>query len=209
MNTPTLDGRSKRAAQNRENRRSQILETALDLFSQRGYHQTSISDIVREANIARGTFYLYFDSKQAIFQELLENLLSELRTSIVGVDTSTDAAPLKDQLHQIVRNILETALDNRALTQIIFRAAVGVDAELDQRLDTFYNNLHQFVDLSLQQGQKLGLIRSMNTYVASRCVLGSIRGIVEHGILDHNEAEDTEQLATHILDFHLNGLVAS
>ena len=207
MNTPSTDGRSKRAAQTRETRRSQILDTALELFSQRGYHHTSISDIVGEARIARGTFYLYFDSKQAIFHELLENLLKQLRTSIVGVDTSPNAPPLPAQLHQIVKKILETALENQPLTQIIFRAAVGVDEELDQRLALFYDNLHQFIDHSLQRGQRLGLIRPMNTYTASRCILGSIRGIVEHGLFNEGQTSNTDTLAQHILDFHLNGLI--
>lgn len=207
MNSTTVDGRSKRAAETRENRRVQILDTALRLFSEAGYHQTSISDIVRAAGIARGTLYLYFDSKQDIFHELLENLLSHLRTNIVGVDTSAEAPPIPEQLEQTVKRILETALANRALTQIIFREAIGIDEEMDRRLDTFYLNLHSFIDLALQSGQQLKLIRPMDTYVAARCVLGSIRGVIEHALFDEVEAADPDLLAKAVLEFNLRGLM--
>jgi len=208
MNPSTIDGRSRRAAANRENRRSQILDTALKLFSQNGYHQTSISDIVQAAGIARGTFYLYFDSKQTIFHELLENLLHHLRTNIIGVDTSSEAPPIPLQLQQTVKRILETALENRALTQIIFREAIGIDEEMDQRLETFYDNLHTFIDLSLQAGQRLNLIREMDTHVAARCVLGSIRGVIEHALFDENTTVDPDVLATSVLEFNLRGLLS-
>jgi AcrR family transcriptional regulator len=207
MNTPTIDGRSKRAAETRESRRTQILDTALRLFSEAGYHQTSISDIVRAAGIARGTLYLYFDSKQEIFHQLLENLLLHLRTNIVGVDTSKDALPIPKQLEHTVKRILETALANRALTQIIFREAIGIDEEMDKRLETFYANLHSFIDESLQAGQELKLVRTMDTYVAARCVLGSIRGVIEHALFDEVAAVNPDALAKAVLEFNLRGLL--
>jgi AcrR family transcriptional regulator len=207
MSTPTIDGRRKRAKENRENRRTQILKTALEVFSKQGYHQASISDIVQAAGVARGTFYLYFDSKQSIFHELLDELLLHLRTNIVGVDTSPTAPPIPVQLHKIVQRILETAVENQPLTQIIFRAAVGVDEELDRRLALFYANLHQFIDESLQRGQTLHLIREINTYTAARCILGSIRGIIEHAVFDDEHEADPSTLAAQIIEIHLQGLL--
>ena len=68
----TIDARTKRAEAMRESRRAHILHTALEVFATNGYHQTRVSDIIEAAGIARGTFYLYFESKSAIFLELLE-----------------------------------------------------------------------------------------------------------------------------------------
>src|SRR4051794_37557055 len=53
------DGRVVRAQRLREERRSLVLSTARALFSERGYHNTSIHDIIHSADIARGTLYLY------------------------------------------------------------------------------------------------------------------------------------------------------
>src|SRR5207249_12064076 len=68
---PKVDGRVERAEKQRRERRANVLQTARRVFSAKGYHDTSISDLIEAAGIARRTFYLYFISKRAIFEELL------------------------------------------------------------------------------------------------------------------------------------------
>ena len=93
---PPLDGRVLRANARREHRRALILRAAVETFSARGYHRTRIADIIKSAGIARGTFYLYFDSKNAIFLELLDTLLDEFLSGIEGVETGPGAPPVYD-----------------------------------------------------------------------------------------------------------------
>ena len=52
----------------REERRQQILEAALAVFSQKGYHATNVSDVAAQAGVSQGTIYWYFDSKDELFQ---------------------------------------------------------------------------------------------------------------------------------------------
>jgi AcrR family transcriptional regulator len=61
-------------------RRQAILTAALDEFSRRGFAAARLDDVARRANVAKGTIYLYFKGKEALFQELV---LSEL-TPVVG-----------------------------------------------------------------------------------------------------------------------------
>jgi TetR/AcrR family fatty acid metabolism transcriptional regulator len=61
------DSPSKRE-QVREERRKQILEAALAVFSQKGYHATNVSDVAAQAGVSQGTIYWYFDSKDDLFQ---------------------------------------------------------------------------------------------------------------------------------------------
>ncbi|MCB9136919.1 MAG: TetR/AcrR family transcriptional regulator [Caldilineaceae bacterium] len=58
-------------------RRSEILASAQQLFYQKGYEQTSIRNILEANDIAKGTFYHYFDSKQALLQELVARLTDQ------------------------------------------------------------------------------------------------------------------------------------
>ena len=64
--------------------RTAVLAAARQIFADKGYHATSIDDIIEAADIARGTFYLYFESKRAIFDELLD----ELFTTLAGAGAS-------------------------------------------------------------------------------------------------------------------------
>jgi AcrR family transcriptional regulator len=59
-----------------------ICKSAEELFSTNGYYNTSINDITSRANIAPGTYYIYFKDKKSVFQYLVSNLSHELRKEI-------------------------------------------------------------------------------------------------------------------------------
>lgn len=63
-------------------KRAAILDAALRLFSQYGYRRTSIDDIAREAEIAKGTVYLSFKSKEEIFRALCERLIESAESAV-------------------------------------------------------------------------------------------------------------------------------
>ncbi|MDQ2649389.1 MAG: TetR/AcrR family transcriptional regulator [Actinomycetota bacterium] len=60
-------------------RKQQLLDGAARLFAERGYEETRVIDIVREAGVAKGLFYWYFDNKDALFEELANNIRLQLR----------------------------------------------------------------------------------------------------------------------------------
>lgn len=81
-----------------EKRKAQLLECAAELFAEHGYAETRVADIVREAGVAKGLFYWYFDNKAALFTELVvENRERLRRAQFQAIDL--DATPLQ-QLRQ-------------------------------------------------------------------------------------------------------------
>ena len=64
------------SAQN--DKRTRILDAAQSLFLRYGVKRTALDDVVREARIAKGTLYLYFDSKDALFAAIAERLCAEM-----------------------------------------------------------------------------------------------------------------------------------
>ena len=76
----TLDSlASGRRAVNRKNNRDAILDAARYVFAEIGYGGTTVRDIIRRTNLASGTFYNYFDSKEAVFNALSDEIGMELR----------------------------------------------------------------------------------------------------------------------------------
>jgi AcrR family transcriptional regulator len=73
----------------RNERRAAILSAALEEFAARGFAATRLDDVVRRADVAKGTIYLYFRDKESLFQELVRTMLSPLVGAIAG-------APLRD-----------------------------------------------------------------------------------------------------------------
>src|SRR5688572_32506987 len=91
-------------------RRQQILAAARDLFAKRGYHQTTIDEIVAQAGVARGTFYLYFEDKRAIFSDLIDRFASQLAVAIVRIVVDDPAAGVASQVRENIRRIVGTCL---------------------------------------------------------------------------------------------------
>ena len=60
-----------KAEENKLKKRESLLNTAFELFTTKGIHDTSISDIVEKAGVAKGTFYLYFKDKYDINNKLV------------------------------------------------------------------------------------------------------------------------------------------
>src|SRR5882762_344306 len=72
-----------RTSMGKEERRQQILTSARDVFARRGYQAAKIDDIVAAAGIARGTFYLYFEDKRTIFEEIVDRAFTQIGMAIV------------------------------------------------------------------------------------------------------------------------------
>lgn len=205
----TADGRTERASRQRRNRRREILAAARQVFGERGYHRTHVADLIEAAGIARGTFYLYFESKGAVFIELLDELLDELRKSIIGVDTDEGAAPVEMQLIGTIQRLLGKIVDNKLLTTIIVREAVGLDEEVDGRLAAFYNELLDYIQRSLDEGKRMGFLREMDTSVAAFCILGTIKQLMEQLVMNDESVAptDVDRMAISVLDFNLRGIL--
>ncbi len=192
----------------RAKRRRQILERALQVFASKGYHGASVTDVVKAAGVARGTFYLYFDSKEAVFRDLLDQLLATLRASVQGMDVQSDD-PMEAQLHGIVVRILKTTESNRALTRIIFREAVGLDAEVDAKLVAFHDGLHSWLTAALEVGAGLGMIRDCDATqrsVVATCIIGMVRETINRYVVRDDAPFDADAVATELVRFATVGL---
>src|SRR5580704_10684739 len=78
----------------RNDKRSRILDAAQSLFLRYGVKRSALDDVVREAGIAKGTLYLYFDSKDALFAAIAERLCAEmLRNAEEAIASSSSITP--------------------------------------------------------------------------------------------------------------------
>src|SRR3954471_16947623 len=81
-----------------EERRVAILESALSVFAQRGYHPSSIDDIAREAGVSKALIYEHFASKQELYADLIarnaRELTQRIGAALVGVELESGAARL-------------------------------------------------------------------------------------------------------------------
>ena len=192
----------------REERRKIVVRCAKSVFSQKGYYQASISDIIKRAGIARGTFYLYFQSKRDVFNSILDELIRELEKVIKQINLDP-SAPAPEQLKSILRSVIMLALEDRDMTQIVLSRAGGLDSEFDGKLREFYEKVLRTIESSLQDGIELGLVRECNTKVIACCVLGCMKEVVNHILSDAEAISQLDQILDEVLNFGLQGVLTS
>jgi AcrR family transcriptional regulator len=204
-----IDGRVSRAQRLRESRRAGVLAVAQQIFSQKGYHATSIDDLIEAAGIARGTFYLYFESKRAIFDELLDGLLTTLRGAVRRIEVGPGADPPLEQMNATVDRVLDTLLANRELARILLREAIGIDADFDRKLNDFYGSVQAMISSAIRNGQEMGLVRQCDAVVVAHCVLGAVKEVIHWTFVEEADAVDAPHLGRELIAFTLTGIFKS
>jgi AcrR family transcriptional regulator len=188
----------------RQARREQVLGHAKRLFARKGYHRTNISDIIARAQIARGTFYLYFQNKKDLFEELLEQVLGELRLRIERLRLGPEEPDPTAQLRDNLRRVLDFLLAERELTDILLNHSTGFDRTLDSRIREFYERVAEQIQQSLDLGIQMDLVRDCDTRAVAYCILGGIKEVV--GQASRHRRRDITRLAEEILHFGLRGV---
>ncbi len=168
----------------KQERRRQIIEAAKAVFADAGYHGASINAIIERAQIARGTFYLYFESKAAVFDSILDEAMTELRRRIHRIDVESPGAPAPQlQLREQVVATLDYVVRDRALATLLLSAGHTPDAEAAERLDQFFGEVRGLLERAMQSGMEIGLLRKVDPQLAAAAMLGMFRGIMEHLVL--------------------------
>jgi TetR/AcrR family fatty acid metabolism transcriptional regulator len=206
--SPNGDGEGDRAQRQREQRRTQILSAAKEVFAEHGYHHASISAIIARANIARGTFYLYFSSKRSVFDSILDEAVEELRTRITRIEVGDGAEPPWVQIRTNLHRVMEFALDHPNFIKLLLSQGLGQDPEVNARVGEFYAHVVGRIGSSLRHGIEMGLVRPCDTEFVAAALLGSVRGIIDH-VLASDEPPHIDKIIDELQNFALRGVLTS
>jgi AcrR family transcriptional regulator len=102
-----------------EARRAALAEGALKLWAERGFDQTPVEAIAREAGIAKGTFYLYFESKGALLLEVLRR--NSLVPAVLALMRALETERLEVAVHAFVRGAWRHLAEHRDLLLVALR----------------------------------------------------------------------------------------
>jgi AcrR family transcriptional regulator len=112
----------------RQVRRTEIMEAAIELFARQGFHAAKIEDIAATAAIGKGTVYEYFPSKQHLFHDSLDYLLSLYNEGLA--DALTEAAELGEGLRSFVDYQMGAYERSVCLVQSLTAIPVSLTQEL-------------------------------------------------------------------------------
>lgn len=104
---------------NKKKKRESLLNTAFSIFTVKGVSQTSISEIVKKAGVAKGTFYLYFKDKYDIKNKLIAHKSSQLFKNAISKLGNNSNLCFHDRIIFIIDNIINQLNENKSLLTFI------------------------------------------------------------------------------------------
>lgn len=104
---------------NKQIKRESLLETAFRLFTSKGIQKTSISDIVEDAGVAKGTFYLYFKDKYDIRNKLIAHKSSEVFKRADLALQETGITGLEERVIFLIDHIINQLVEDKTLLRFI------------------------------------------------------------------------------------------
>lgn len=181
-------GIKQRRRREKEQRRRQILDAARALLFKKGLNAISVNQIARQAELAVGTIYFYFRSKEEIFAVLQEEgltlLLEEVRRSL-----QEDADPAQ-RLHAIAQAYLRFSREHKNYFDVInyFLSATDVifTPEIKRQIDEHGNRILMVVQEALQEGISRERFRDIDTRRHALLFWGIL-----HGLIPFRKMQDT------------------
>lgn len=150
-----------RRAERKAANRAKLLDAARAVFAQRGLGAATVRDIVRETDLATGTFYNYFDDKEEIFGALLEDFSAKARAAVR--DERLAEGTIAERVESAYRAYFELVVEERELFQVLVRNAGAValmsdDAIFEAGVREFFEDLGSWVEEGLLPPVDLGYL---------------------------------------------------
>jgi AcrR family transcriptional regulator len=190
-----------------EARRSQILEAAVQVFAEKGFHQAKIKDVAKAAGVADGTIYNYFNNKADLLVAMVAQFGELLQFSNQVKQFVGDFTP-EQIMGTILRNRFTLLERNRAQFQAIMPQIINDPSLRRQFYETLGKPTLAILEQVWQAQVDQGHIRQIDPQIMVRLFLAMFFGVA---ILDIIGADlignDNERVVNAIQDLLLNGIL--
>jgi AcrR family transcriptional regulator len=168
--SPASEGKAPRTARGERTLRK-ILDAAVEEFGERGFSEGSIVGITQRARVALGTFYTYFDSKEAVFKALVNDMSAKVRDHVAPV--LKVAADTLDGEGRALESYLEFARANKQVYRIIDEAEFADPDGFEKH----YRTTAARIAARLHSGKAKGEVASTDSKIASEVEAWAIMGM--------------------------------
>lgn len=171
-----------------EQSRARLLQAAAAQFAAVGYHRTRVSDIVRQAGLTQAAFYLYFPSKESLYQELMDGFFQKLweLSDAGGKVTPLARHEVRDRMKENLLELFRFFARMQEQTRIVLTGA--------EEREELHRKLTSIVSANLRKNQEAGHVRpELSVEVAAESMLAVVQRLTVRFLLSGERT--AEQLA--------------
>ncbi len=192
--------------QDKASRRQDILSAAKQVFAEEGYHATTIADIAAAAGLSYGSIYWYYESKEALFHELMSAEAASLRQHLADAvaaasHTGDPAAPLRAAVGATI-GFYDA---DRALVKLLFRDAFALGHSFERHLGEIHGSFVDDTERLVLVLQRQGVLSPGPTRVIAYAIT-SLIGQMAHRRLVTDDGLSAESLSRFLVGLVLHGL---
>ena len=175
---------AQRRAREKARRQQEILEAAKEVFFGKGIHRATVDDVAAQAEVSKGTVYLYFQSKESILAHLLLEGLSILLSQLEAAYAPQEPLSAEKRLRQIVEAYWQFAQTHPNYFRLLLALDRGrfrerVSAEVYQEILTESTRGLELVANAIRQGTEEGLFIADDPLLAAGVLWGALNGTLD------------------------------
>jgi AcrR family transcriptional regulator len=169
--------------------RARIIESAMDLFAQKGFEVTSVADICEAAGVSKGAFYHHFPSKQAIFQQGMEEWVESIDRQLALVrETGANVPEALAQMTHMMPEIYQAAMGGLPMF-LEFLSFSYRDPEILQAMASPHRRFREFFTRMIQEGIDEGSLGKVDPDLISRVIVALAIGLLVEGLVNPDESD--------------------
>lgn len=188
-------------------RRREMVGAATRVFARKGYHSASVADIIAEAGVARGTFYLYFGSKDEAFSAVLDGFIADMaRNAEENARAQVPDTDVPRAVRRLFLDWLRFLSERRDAAAVVFQHGFSQDPHLKERCRAAFTSAYSAWEAKIAQHQAEGLT---NPRIEPRVLRSALVGVFSQIALDALLREgrtDLEVLADQFLELLTSGV---
>jgi AcrR family transcriptional regulator len=186
-------------------RRDEIMAAAKKVFARKGFHAATIADVAKEAGLAYGSVYWYFDSKDELFHALMAVEEQALRSHLAAAVEAPGRDGVEASFRHAVQATFEFFEADKATVKLLFRDAYALGDRFEKHLggiyERFIDNIETFIVVAQQRGEVVAAPPRMVAYT-----LAALIGQLAHRRLSTDDGVTAAEVADFVVSLVLNGL---
>ena len=193
----------------KEARKTDIIDTAARLFSEKGFHDVKMDDIAEQVGLSKGTIYLYFENKEALFFSIIEVRLAELIAELEEILRPDEG--FRHKLRQFVLRFLQYLENQQAFFKIMHSEKMRLNPDDHFRMHDYaahaYLTIFRITGELIRRGQEERVLREGPPENLSKILLGILDAYLYHRVFFTTKVRIEEEVEQ-VIDYFLNGTKA-
>mgnify|MGYP002375759611 CR=1 FL=1 len=198
-----------RQEKRKELTREKILNAARAVFAQKGYGGTSIADIVKKSKLARGTFYLHFQSVEQVLNALLQEIFIDIQRYLTDMQVEAlDQKNFKIALSDLAKSLLSVFQGHRE-TVILLLTTMNAEPKIRAQTIWFQELMQASIRVMLDRGITSGRLKKHDSELMSFLVSGGLREVLSQWLLFGRYEKQIESKVDEMIAIYMNGVELS